>query len=774
MSLPYEEKILIKENIIYPVEIGKFVDELIEKFGSRVEKKSEILDLPEGLNFYVYSIDNDEKLKLKRIKSVIRHKAPKKLLEIRTSSGRKIVATDHHSFVIRKNNQIIPVSGKLLKINDRLPIIKTLPENCISTLSIANTIPFNNLVKKDGFIYPYVAHSKGFPEKLKLDYLFGWFIGSYLAEGSCTKHFVCISNIDENFNSSVRNFAKSFNLTINEYDNFRGFSKGHDIHINSTLLSTFLKETCGNSSKNKRIPFFAFSAKKEFVKGLLQAYFDGDGNISISRNGIRASSESKELIDGIALLLARFGIFCSKSNDGKSIWISYKYAKKFYEEIGSSIKEKKKMLKKLIRKYLRSERKAEITDMIPGIGNVLFKIAKKLKYPTRYVNNFTKKQKIGKATLQKYIKLFKKLSKEKKIDISNEIKILEKALNSDVVWDKIEKISYVPCKSKYVYDISVEGLETFTTFDGIITHNTMRTFHFAGSAGIKVTYGLPRLIEIFDAKKKPETPMMTIYLKKEFNNREGARKVAEKILEKNILKLMKKTSINLSDGLIEIEPIDQRKSKTILQSIKENFKDFKVWIKGEKIIVKPKKEIEIRELQKIREKILNTRVSGIEGISNLVVRREGDDWIITTIGSNLEEVLKIKEVDATKTITNDIYETAKVLGIEAARNLIINEALKTLQEQGLNVDVRHLMLVGDIMTRSGVIKPIGRYGVAGAKSSILARAAFEETIKQLVKASVRNEVDNFQGIFENVMIGQVVPSGTGMFELVAKFEEEEQ
>ncbi len=349
----------------------------------------------------------------------------------------------------------------------------------------------------------------------------------------------------------------------------------------------------------------------------------------------------------------------------------------------------------------------------------------------------------------------------------------EKKLNKEQIKKLEEEIKKEYLKGRFEPGEAI-GIISAQSISEPATQMTMRTFHFAGSAGIKVTYGLPRLIEIFDAKKKPETPMMTIYLKKEFNNREDVRKVAEKILEKNVLKLMKKTSINLSDSLIEIEPIDQRKNKTILQSIKENFKDFKVWIKGEKIIVKPKKEMEIRELQKIREKILNTRVSGIEGISNLVVRREGDDWIITTIGSNLEEVLKIKEVDATKTITNDIYETARVLGIEAARNLIINEAFKTLQEQGLNVDVRHLMLVGDIMTRSGVIKPIGRYGVAGAKSSILARAAFEETIKHLVKASVRNEVDNFQGIFENVMIGQVVPSGTGMFELVAKFEEEEQ
>jgi DNA-directed RNA polymerase subunit A" len=303
------------------------------------------------------------------------------------------------------------------------------------------------------------------------------------------------------------------------------------------------------------------------------------------------------------------------------------------------------------------------------------------------------------------------------------------------------------------------------------TQMTMRTYHFAGTAGIKVTYGLPRLIEIFDAKKELETPMMTIYLKKQFNSMDVAKKIGEEIVEKKIFNLVKKVSLNLNENTIEIELLDKKRLGTVIKAIRENVKDVKVKLKGDKISVATKPDIEIKELQKLKEKILNIYGSGIENIINAVVRRDGDDWIINTIGSNLEKVLAIKEIDWRRTRTNDVYEIAKVLGIEAARNVIIEEALKTLNEQGLDVDIRHVMLVGDIMTLSGEIRSIGRYGIAGAKTSILARAAFEETIKHLVRASIRNEVDDFQGIFENVMIGQVIPSGTGMFDLVAKFEE---
>jgi DNA-directed RNA polymerase subunit A" len=306
------------------------------------------------------------------------------------------------------------------------------------------------------------------------------------------------------------------------------------------------------------------------------------------------------------------------------------------------------------------------------------------------------------------------------------------------------------------------------------TQMTMRTYHFAGSAGVRITYGLPRLIEIFDAKREPETPVMEIYLKKAFNNRETAKKLAEEIVEKKISDVIKSILINLSESSIEIEPADLKRIGTIIKLIGEGIKEVKVNVKAKKIVVKAKPEIDVKELQRIKGKIMNFRVGGTEGISNAIVRREGEEWIINTIGSNLQEILSIKEVDETRTTSNDIHEITRVLGIEAARNVIINEALKTMQEQGLDVDIRHIILVGDIMTFTGEVKSIGRYGVAGAQTSILARAAFEETIKHLVRASIRNEVDNFLGIFENVMIGQVIPSGTGMFDLLAKFEEEER
>jgi DNA-directed RNA polymerase subunit A" len=349
--------------------------------------------------------------------------------------------------------------------------------------------------------------------------------------------------------------------------------------------------------------------------------------------------------------------------------------------------------------------------------------------------------------------------------------VKEKRLNKEQRKRLEEEVKEVYLKSMLEPGETV-GILAAQSISEPATQMTMRTYHFAGSAGIRITYGLPRLIEIFDAKREPETPVMDIYLKKVFNSRETARNLAEEIMEKKVSDIIKSISINLSESSIEIEPADFKRVGTIIKLIKEGVKDVKVAVKAKKVVVKANTEIDVKELQRMKGKIMNLYVCGTKGISNAIVRREGEEWIINTIGSNLEEILSMKEVDETRTVTNDIHEIAKVFGIEAARNVVINEALKTMQEQGLDVDIRHIILVGDIMTFTGEVKSIGRYGVAGAQTSILARAAFEETIKHLVRASIRNEVDNFLGIFENVMVGQVVPSGTGMFDLLAKFEEE--
>ena len=143
------------------------------------------------------------------------------------------------------------------------------------------------------------------------------------------------------------------------------------------------------------------------------------------------------------------------------------------------------------------------------------------------------------------------------------------------------------------------------------------------------------------------------------------------------------------------------------------------------------------------------------------------EYILYTEGSNLKDVFDVVGVDTTRTRTNNISEIAQVLGIEAARNAIIHEAQSTLNEQGILVDVRHIMFVADMMCMEGEVKQIGRHGIAGEKENVLSRAAFEVTVNHLLDAAVANETDELSGVTENVIVGQPIQLGNGDVKLVA-------
>lgn len=758
MSIDYEEEIIIKEKEdIKTKKIGKFIDNKILEQEKNQKGEWEVVDLSDQ-NYEVPSLTSEEKIEWKQIEEGSRHPAPEKILEIKTSSGRKIKATDSHSFLIRQNNEIKTKSGKDLEKGDRIPSTKKLKHNCRTKVK---TKQYTNQKWK----------KKTLPEKIKLDKEFGWFIGAYLAEGKCTQQFVNISNIDKKFQQKIIQIAKRFGFNYNKYEQTNDYSKTHDIRINSKQLSDFLEKTCGNESNNKKVPEFAYSAKDEFISSLIRGYFDGDGNIDSNRDMIRASSKSKELINGISVLLNRVGLFASKNTEKqqKTLILSHKHAHQFKQKIGFTDQEKNNEINQIKEKPTQED-----IDVIPGTGGLIKEISKQIGTSSRKINNFNKKNKIGRETLKRYIKELKQ--EATKEETKQKIKELEKATNSEVIWDKITKINEIKPTKKHVYDFSVKNTENFTTKQGIITHNTMRTFHYAGVAEIDVTLGLPRLIEIVDARKTPSSPMMTIKLKNEYaENKKKAREVAWKIEETNLKDIADIETdfskmlieINLKDKILDKKKIDEEK---VINQI-EDVVDDSISKEGEKHIARPSSS-SYRELLRLVEALREIKVAGIEDINRVIIRKEGDEYTIYTEGSAFEEVLGLDEVDASRTHTNDLHEVYDALGIEASRRALINEATDTLNEQGLEVDLRHIMLVADLMTNDGRLKAIGRHGVSGEKQSPLARAAFEVTVNHLLDAGKRGEIDELRGVPENVIVGQPIELGTGIVDLKMKEKEE--
>ncbi len=304
------------------------------------------------------------------------------------------------------------------------------------------------------------------------------------------------------------------------------------------------------------------------------------------------------------------------------------------------------------------------------------------------------------------------------------------------------------------------------------TQMNMRTFHYAGVANINVTQGLPRLIEIVDARRIPSTPSMQIPLIGIAAEDENvARHVASNI-EMTALQDVASVETDITGMRLVIRP-DIRKMEDrglTVDDIFEKLNKIKaarglVEVEGFDLVI-ASDESSFKKLQTIYDGVKNAKIKGIDGIKRAVLSKTGGEWKIITEGSNLKEVLRIEGVDANRIMTNSILEVADVLGIEAARNSIIHEAMETLGEAGLDVDIRHIMLVADLMTNDGYVKAIGRHGVSGKKSSVLARAAFEITAAHLLHAAMIGEVDGLEGVTENIIVGQPVTLGTGAVNLI--------
>ena len=644
MSLPGWEQILLmnsedgEERLLVP-KIGDFVDDCISKFGAIRIGDAEVCDLSGVKEAYVLSLDKDGKLRWKRIKSCIRHKFSGELLLIRTKSGREITATPFHSFVTKKDGEIIAVAGSTLKEGDKIPVLRCMP--CAFDDRENDSEPHEDCVRKaernDESSEMSGNRMRAAMKKILLSEEIGYALGKCLAESDAS------------------------------FDDFISF---------------------------------VLNANVEFLRGFLR------GSFAVAHNDgecVELSMKTRDLRDIFSLLLARLGVFS-----------------------------------------LKRERAAVADEK-----------TKKVAADKEYLVVIPRGE-------------FERLERFLRFGGSDGVDCAEE----DVYWDEIERIEAVKCEDSYVYDISVEGLETFTTFEGVITHNTMRTFHYAGVGALYVTMGLPRIIEIMDARKKPSTPTMKIKLERDYAyEREKAEEVAAEIEETRV-KDVASVSVSMEERCVLLSLNEERLEERRLSrdEVFEKLKKMGVEMEVQDNLIKiyPKEE-SYYELLSLERRIANTLLKGIEGIKRVLVRKDEDgEYTLFTEGSALKKVMRVKGVDFTRTTTNNIIEIAEVLGIEAARNAIIEEILSTLEEQGLDVDPRHISLIADAMTMDGEVKQIGRHGLAGEKASVLSRAAFEVTVEHLLDAALRGERDELQGITENVIVGQPIRLGTGAVELVAK------
>lgn len=356
--------------------------------------------------------------------------------------------------------------------------------------------------------------------------------------------------------------------------------------------------------------------------------------------------------------------------------------------------------------------------------------------------------------------------------ILDDIEQIAKKYNMDEETKKIfiEKVKEVYSRS--LVDIGEPvGIVSAQSLSEPTTQMILKSFHFVGMAEAQVSLGFPRIEEIFNAKKKIKEKVMRIPLLDEYKNDEKkAYEVAKKIVEKKIgdvaslgIDLDRNAIIVILDKQkLEFYDLDKKK---IYDLLKKKFKKYKVYEEEEDTFVIEMKNKKPKELYKIRNMIRNLYIDGIKGIVDVIVKKEDEGYVIYTYGSNLLEVMKIPEVDYTRVYTNDINEIEEVLGIEAAREAIVREISKIYEQQGLNVDIRHILLIADNLTWYGSYLGVTRYGLLNEKASVLSKAAFELPIQQFIKSASYSIEDKIISGIDNLMLNQVIPFGSALFEV---------
>ena len=326
-------------------------------------------------------------------------------------------------------------------------------------------------------------------------------------------------------------------------------------------------------------------------------------------------------------------------------------------------------------------------------------------------------------------------------------------------------IARLHLKDRKVAPGEAVGVVTAQSFGEASTQMVLNVFHHAGVSEMQVTQGLPRVIEIFDARKQPSTPQMEIYLDKDHNDEKGSRVIAEKVKEVKVKEIASEIKIDFGNKRIEIF-VDNKSLRRVhvgVERIVDRLNDKGFEVKGSDMkITLNVAELDFKAIYKLKEKLKSTIISGVKGISQVVVAKRERDYVVLTSGSNMKDIMEVKGVNKNKVFSNDIHDVANVLGIEAARQTIINEIDKVIENQGLDINERHTRLVGDAMTSLGLVKGVTRMGIISEKASVLARATFETPDKQFINATMHGIKDELNSVVENILLNQPTPVGTGL------------
>ena len=892
-SVTYETPIIVRnrEGVIQKVQIGDFIEEKI-KIATKTEYyKDKDTTYSEVDEYYeMPSCTEDGEICWRQIEAVTRHPVvnldgTNTMLKVTTVEEREVVATKAKSFLKLVNGKIVPVNGDTLKVGDYIPV-SLMPIDFAESkqLDLRDILPPTEYIyaseiekakavmhehhwwtKHSGktFVLPYkrsdsfvakvndklrngCASKTGFtpncvytkqtnmnnytiPEKIDLNYNFGYLVGAYAAEGCMTKFQLSIANNDTEYFKPILELCEQWNLTTKVYRHENKIQEGwvsQDLRIYNTVLCRILDDLCGKLSHNKFVSDKIIFSNKECQLGFMDAYIGGDGTVGRKSKTISMSSVSKNLLIDVQQIMNCLGVY------------SHIYKSKKQESNNRGT-----LPENIHQQYMLN---------VCGEQNKILAAMLNIKIGYKQENL---------VEILKHEHTFYIHENATKIpnEVDGEIEFEERTPDnySTLLFDKIKSIEEVPNTTNYVYDLTILETRNFVIYNGIACRDT---FHFAGVASkSNVTRGVPRIEEILSLSSEPKNPSLTVYLNEEDSTQKDKAKSIMYMLEHTKLQEIVK-SVEICFDPDELNTLIEEDKDTIEQyrvfesmvgecagvSMNSDENEKSKWVvrmimdpeimleknitmddvnftmnncfegqlscvysdynadklvfrirmveviknnsgKGKnKTKVNPLDQTDqIYILKNFQDKLLeNVVLRGIKGISKVILRKIKDNvietngtyakqdiWVLDTVGSNLLEVLGLDYVDDTKTFSNDIVEIYQVLGIEAARQTILNELMEVISFDGTYINFHNYSVLVDRMTYTSKMISIFRHGINNDNIGPIAKASFEETPEMFLKAARHADLDPMRGISANVMCGQEGFYGTSAFQVVLDIEE---
>jgi DNA-directed RNA polymerase beta' subunit len=892
-SVTYETPIIVRnrEGVIQKVQIGDFIEEKI-KIATKTEYyKDKDTTYSEVDEYYeMPSCTEDGEICWRQIEAVTRHPVvnldgTNTMLKVTTVEEREVVATKAKSFLKLVNGKIVPVNGDTLKVGDYIPVSlmpidfaesKQLdlrdilpPTEYIYASEIEKAkavmhehhwwtkhsgktfvLPYkrsdtfvvkvsdklrNGCVSKTGFtqncVYTKQTNMNNYtiPEKIDLNYNFGYLVGAYAAEGCMTEFQLSIANNDAEYFKPILELCEQWNLTTKVYRHENKIQEGwvsQDLRIYNTVLCRILDNLCGKLSHNKFVSDKIIFSNKECQLGFMDAYIGGDGTVGRKSRTISMSSVSKNLLIDVQQIMNCLGVYSH----------IYKCKKRESNNRGT-------LPENIHQPYMLN---------VCGEQNKILAAMLNIKIGYKQENL---------VEILKHEHTFYIHENATKIpnEVDGEIEFEERTPDnySTLLFDEIKSIEEVPNTTNYAYDLTILETRTFVTYNGLAMEDT---FHFAGVASkSNVTRGVPRIEEILSLSSEPKNPSLTVYLNEEDSTQKDKAKSIMYMLEHTKLQEIVK-SVEICFDPDELNTLIEEDKDTIEQyrvfesmvgecagvSMNSDENEKSKWVvrmimdpeimleknitmddvnftmnncfegqlscvysdynadklvfrirmveviknnsgKGKnKTKVNPLDQTDqIYILKNFQDKLLeNVVLRGIKGISKVILRKIKDNvietngtyakqdiWVLDTVGSNLLEVLGLDYVDDTKTFSNDIVEIYQVLGIEAARQTILNELMEVISFDGTYINYHNYSVLVDRMTYTSKMISIFRHGINNDNIGPIAKASFEETPEMFLKAARHADLDPMRGISANVMCGQEGFYGTSAFQVVLDIEE---